>query len=147
MNMKIRRIDHVGIVVDDLHAVKAFFLDLGLTTMEEGDVVGIWVKKITGLRDTGLTYTMLRTPDGETSLELIKFHGPSDETDAQHNSAKSLGIRHICFSVENIEAVVAKMEKKGAELLGEIVNFDNAFKLCYLRGPEGIILELTEQLQ
>ena len=144
--MKICRMDHVGIVVDDLSAVQAFFLDLGFTTMEEGDVVGTWVKKITGLSDTGLTYTMLRTPDGGKNLELIKFHGPSDEADVQHNSAKSLGIRHICFSVEDIEAVVARVEKNGAELLGEIVNFDNVFKLCYLRGPEGIILELTEQL-
>ncbi len=145
--MKICRMDHVGIVVDNLSAVQDFFLDLGLTAMEEGNVEGIWVKKITGLRDMGLTYTMLRTPDGEKNLELIKFHGPSDETDAQHNSAKSMGIRHICFSVENIEAVVARVEKKGAELLGEIVDFDNVFKVCYLRGPEGIILELTEQLQ
>jgi catechol 2,3-dioxygenase-like lactoylglutathione lyase family enzyme len=145
--MKIHRIDHVGIVVNDLPAVKAFFLDLGLAMAGGGDVESRWVKRITGLRDVELTYAMLQTSDGETNIELIKFHEPLNEIGAQRNFANSLGIRHICFAVENVEAVVAKMEKKGAKLLGEIVNFDSAFKLCYLGGPEGIILELTEQLQ
>lgn len=145
--MKIHRIDHVGIVVDDLPAVQAFFLDIGFAATEEVDVESRWVKSITGLRDMELTYAMLRTPDGETNLELLKFHGPLKETGAQHRFAHSPGIRHICLAVENLEAVVAKMEKKGAELLGKIVNFDDAFKVCYLSGPEGIILELTEQLR
>lgn len=147
LNMEIRRIDHVGIVVDDLPTMSAFFLDVGLVAIERGDVESILVKGITGLRDMELTYVMLRTPDGGANLELIKFHGHANETGVPHNFANSLGIRHICFAVEGIEAMVAKMATKGAELLGEIVNFDDSLKVCYLRGPEGIILELTEQLR
>ncbi len=145
--MEILRIDHVGIVVDDLATMKAFFLDVGLVAMGQCDVDSGSVQSITGLRDMELSYVMLRTPDGGTNLELIKFHGHANATDTQHNCANSQGIQHVCFAVEDIEAVVAKMQQQGTELLGEIVNFDDTLKVCYLRGPEGIILELTEQLQ
>jgi len=142
--MKINRIDHIGVVVDDISAVKAFFLDLGLTESGNGDVEDRWMKRITGLPGMALTYAMLQTPDGEADIELLKFHTPPQGTDAAHNAANSPGIRHICFSVDNIEDVTAGMEKHGAEILGEIVTLDNASRLCYLRGPEGIILELVE---
>lgn len=145
--MKIRRIDHVGIIVNDLPAAKAFFLDFGLEMLGEGEVEGEWVERIIGLQDVKEEIVMLRTPDGEANIELVKFYTPLDEKGVQRPLANTLGIRHIAFAVEDIEAIVAKLKKKGAELFGEIQNYENAYKLCYIRGPEGIILELAEQIK
>jgi len=145
--MKIHRIDHVVGVCGTVPAAKAFFLDFGLEMMGEAELEGEWVERIIGLHDVKDTVVMLRTPDGEANIELVKFHTPSDEKGIQPSLANTLGIRHICFAVEDIEAVVAKLKKKGAELFGEIVNYENAYKLCYVRGPEGIILELAEQIK
>ncbi|WP_088102955.1 VOC family protein [Halalkalibacter urbisdiaboli] len=145
--MKIHRIDHVGIIVNDLSAAKAFFLDFGLEMLGEGEVEGEWVERIIGLQDVKVDVVMLRTPDGDTNIELVKFHTPSDENGIQRPLANTLGIRHIAFAVEDIEALVTKMKKKGAGLIGEIENYENAYKLCYVRGPEGIILELAEQIK
>lgn len=145
--MKIHRIDHLGINVSDLPAAKAFFLDLGLEVLGEGEVEGEWVERIIGLHDVKAEVVMLRTPDGEANIELSKFYKPSDEKGIQRPLANTLGIRHIAFAVEDIEAVVPKLKKKGVELFGEIQNYENAYKLCYVRGPEGIILELAEQIK
>lgn len=145
--MKVHRIDHVGIIVNDLPAAKAFFLDLGLEMMGEGEVEGEWVERIIGLQDVKAEIIMLRTPDGEANIELSKFHSPTDENGIQRSLANTLGIRHITFAVEDIEAIVAKLKKNGAELVGEIQTYENTYKLCYIRGPEGIILELAEQLE
>ncbi|WP_342387451.1 VOC family protein [Salinicoccus bachuensis] len=144
--MKIHRIDHVGIIVDDLTAAKAFFLDFGLEMLGEGEVEGEWVERIIGLEDVKEEVVMLRTPDGEANIELVKFHTPSDENGLQRPLANTLGIRHIAFAVEDIEDLVAKLKRKGAELIGEIQNYENTYKLCYIRGPEGIILELAEKI-
>ncbi len=145
--MKIHRIDHVGIIVNDLPAAKAFFLDFGLEMLGEGKVEGEWVERIIGLQDVKEEVVMLRTPDGEANIELVKFYTPSDEKGMQRPLANTLGIRHIAFAVEDIEAIVAKLKKNGAELFGEIQTYENAYKLCYVRGPEGIILELAEQIK
>jgi catechol 2,3-dioxygenase-like lactoylglutathione lyase family enzyme len=145
--MGIQRIDHVGIVIDDLPAAKAFFLDFGLELVGEGEVEGEWVERIIGLEDVKLDVVMLRTPDGEATIELVKFHAPADENGMQRSSANTLGIRHIAFAVEDIEAMVAKLKKKGVELVGEIQAYEDAYKLCYVRGPEGIILELAEEMK
>jgi catechol 2,3-dioxygenase-like lactoylglutathione lyase family enzyme len=145
--MKIHRIDHVGVIVKDLPAAKAFFLDLGLKVLGETEVKGEWVERIIGLNDVRETVVMLGMPDGQATLELVKFHTPSDEKGIQQSFANTLGIMHIAFAVEDIEAVVAKLKKKGAELFGEIQNYENAYKLCYVRGPEGIILELAEEIK
>ncbi len=145
--MKIHRIDHVGIIVNDLPAAKAFFLDFGLEMLGEGEVEGEWVERIIGLQDVKEEVVMLRTPDGNANIELVKFHKPSDENGIQRPLANTLGIRHIAFAVEDIEAIVTKLKKKGAGLIGEIENYKNAYKLCYIRGPEGIILELAEQIK
>ncbi|WP_163580345.1 VOC family protein [Gracilibacillus saliphilus] len=145
--MKIHRIDHVGIIVNDLPATKAFFLDLGLEVLGETEVNGEWVERIIGLNGVKETVVMLGMPEGQATVELVKFHTPTDEKGIQQSSANTLGIRHIAFAVEDIEAVVAKLKKNGAELVGEIQNYNNAYKLCYVRGPEGIILELAEQLK
>lgn len=115
--------------------------------MGEGMVEGEWVERIIGLNDVKVEFAMLQTPDGETNIELIKFHSPLDEKGIQLQLANTLGIRHIAFVVEEIEAVVAKLKKKGVELFGEIINYENIYKLCYVRGPEGIILELAEQIK
>ncbi|MED3876963.1 VOC family protein [Lysinibacillus capsici] len=162
--MKIRKIDHVGIIVNDLPAAKAFFLDFGLEVLGEGKVEGEWVKRmerVIGLQDikedvaklrtsdsdANIEIVMLRTPDGETNIELVKFNAPSNEIGIQHPLANTLGIQHIAFNVEDIEALVNKLTKKGAELISDIYSYENAYKLCYVRGPEGIILELAEEIK
>ena len=147
--MKIHRIDHVGIVVNDFSAAKEFFLELGLEIQSEGLVEGEWVERIVGLNKVKAIISVLRTPGGEANIELIKFYEPLDEKGIQPSLSNSLGIRHVCFAVENIEAIVAKLKKKGSELVGEIQNvqhYQNTYKLCYLRGPEGIIVELAEKI-
>lgn len=143
--MKVNRIDHVGVIVNDLSAAKAFFLDLGLEVQGEQVVEGAWVEQIIGLKDVKETVVMFGMPDGEATLELVKFHTPLDEKGIQPSFANTLGIQHIAFAVEDIEAIVAKLENKGIELFGEILNYENTYKLCYVRGPEGIILELAEK--
>ncbi|MFC7394607.1 VOC family protein [Scopulibacillus cellulosilyticus] len=145
--MKIHRIDHVGVIVNDLPAAKAFFLDLGLEVLGETEMKGEWAERIIGLNDVRQTIVMLGMPDGQATLELVKFHTPSDEKVIQQSFANTLSICHIAFAVEDIEAVVAKLKKKGAEIFGEIQNYENTYKLCYVRGPEGIILELAEQIK
>jgi catechol 2,3-dioxygenase-like lactoylglutathione lyase family enzyme len=144
--MKLRRIDHVGIIVNDLPAAKAFFLALGFEMMGEGIVEGEWAERIIGLQSVKSEVLMLQTPDGEQRIELSKFHSPTDENGIQHPLANTLGIRHICFAVEELEALLTKLETHGAELIGEIQTYENTYKLCYIRGPEGIILELAEQI-
>ena len=144
--MKLRRIDHVGIIVNDLPAAKAFFLALGFEMMGEGIVEGEWAERIIGLQSVKSEVVMLQTPDGEQRIELSKFHSPTDENGIQHPLANTLGIRHICFAVEELEALLTKLETHGAELIGEIQTYENTYKLCYIRGPEGIILELAEQI-
>ena len=144
--MKINRIDHVGINVIDLPAATTFFLDLGLEMLGEGNVEGEWVDRVVGLNGVKSALVMLRTPDGETNIELVKFNTPSDEEGIRHSLANTLGIRHIAFVVEDVDAIVAKLQTKGVELVGEIQNYENIYKLCYVRGPEGIILELAEEL-
>lgn len=145
--MKINRIDHVGIIVKDLSAAKAFFLDFGLETVGEGNVEGEWVDRIIGLQGVKATIVMLRTSDGGTNIELSKFHTPTDENSVSRPLANTPGIRHIAFVVEDVEAIVAKLKKKGTKLVGEIQNYENIYKLCYIRGPEGIILELAEEIK
>lgn len=133
--------------MNDLPAAKEFFLEFGLEMLGEAEVEGEWVERIIGLQNVKEDVVMFQTPDGEATIELVKFHTPSDENGIQPASANTLGIRHIAFAVEDIEAIVAKLKKKGAELIGEIQNYENAYKLCYIRGPEGIILELAEQIK
>jgi catechol 2,3-dioxygenase-like lactoylglutathione lyase family enzyme len=145
--MKTHRIDHVGIIVNDLAAAKAFFVDFGLEVQGEGELEGEWLDYIVGLKDVKSAFAFLRTPEGEANIELIQFHRPVDQNGIQKPFANTLGIRHIAFVVEDIEAIVAKLKKKGTEIFGEIQNYEDSYKLCYVRGPEGIILELVEQIK
>lgn len=145
--MKVHRIDHVGIVVQDLPAAKAFFLDFGLEVRGEGELEGAQLDQTVGLNDAKTAYVMMGPPDGEANLELIKYYTPSDESGIQQSFANTLGIRHVAFVVEDIEAAVAKLKKKGMEVFSDIQRFGDTYKLCYVRGPEGIILELAEQIK
>jgi catechol 2,3-dioxygenase-like lactoylglutathione lyase family enzyme len=145
--MKINRIDHVSINVNDLSEAKAFFLDLGLEVQAEWELDGEQLDRIVGLKNVKTACVGLGMPDGQAWIELVKFYTPSDEKDIQQPFANTLGIRHICFAVEDIEAIVAKLKKKGTEIFSEIQQYEESYKLCYVRGPEGIILELAEQIR
>ena len=145
--MKINRIDHVSINVNDLSEAKAFFLDLGLEVKAEWELDGKQLDRIVGLTNVKTACVGLGMPDGQAWIELVKFYSPSDEKDIQQPFANTLGIRHICFAVEDIEGIVAKLKKKGTEIFSEIQQYEESYKLCYVRGPEGIILELAEKIR
>jgi len=145
--MKINRIDHVSINVNDLSAAKEFFLNLGLEVQAEWELDGEQLDRIVGLNGVKTACVGLGMPDGQAWIELVKFYTPADEKDIQQPLANTLGIRHICFAVEEIEAIVAKLKKKGMEIFSEIQRYEESYKLCYVRGPEGIILELAEKIR
>ena len=145
--MKINRIDHVSINVNDLSEAKAFFVDLGLEVKAEWELDGEQLNRVVGLKDVKTACVGLGMPDGQAWLELVKFYTPSDENEIQQPFANTLGIRHICFTVEDIEAIVAKLKKKGTEIFSDIQQYEESYKLCYVRGPEGIILELAEKIR
>ncbi|MGN7410240.1 VOC family protein [Sporosarcina sp. SAFN-010] len=145
--MKINKIDHVSINVNDLLETKAFFLDLGLEVQAEWELHGEQLDRIVGLNGVKTACVGLGMPDGQTWIELVKFYTPSDENDIQQPLANTLGIRHICFNVEDIEAIIAKLKKNGTEIFSEIEQYEESYKLCYVRGPEGIILELAEKIR
>lgn len=138
--------DHVGIVVDDLADAVAFFAQLGLELQGEAPVEGDWVDRIVGLEGVRAQIAMLQTPDGHGRLELTKFHTPSADGSYQRAPANALGIRHIAFAVDDIDAVLARLRACGAELVGELERYRDSYRLCYVRGPEGIIVELAERI-
>ena len=144
--MKIRHIDHVGIIVQDLDAATAFFLDFGLELEGEGTVEGAWVDRVVGLKDVKSRLVMLRTPDGQTKLELAQYERPTVAGETQPPASNTPGIRHVTFVVDDIEGLVAKLQQRGSALVGEIQTYEDFYKVCYIRGPEGMILELAEQL-
>ncbi|HWX97752.1 MAG TPA: VOC family protein [Solirubrobacteraceae bacterium] len=144
--MTIRRLDHVGIVVDDLAAATEFFVELGLELQGEGPVEGRWVDRVVGLEGVRAEIALVQTPDGRGRLELTKFHAPSGQGGNRHAPANAPGIRHVAFAVEDIDAVVAGLRARGAELVGELERYQDSYRLCYVRGPEGMIVELAEQV-
>jgi catechol 2,3-dioxygenase-like lactoylglutathione lyase family enzyme len=144
--MTIQRMDHVGVVVDDMEAAKAFFVELGLTLKGEWTAEGAWVDRVVGLEGVRADCAMVETPDGHAHLELVKFHAPSapdGEADAPSNAP---GLRHITFQVDDLDAVLARAHAHGAELVGEVERYENVYRLCYIRGPAGIIVELGERI-
>jgi catechol 2,3-dioxygenase-like lactoylglutathione lyase family enzyme len=144
--MTIQRMDNVGIVVDDLEAATAFFVELGLELEGEATVEGQWVDRVVGLDGVRNDIAMMRTPDGHGRLELMKFHAPPATTAEPNAPANTLGIRRIMFAVDDIEDVLARLHTHGAELVGELEQYEDSYRLCYVRGPEGIIVALAEQL-
>ena len=145
--MTLQRMDNVLIVVDDLEAAKAFFAELGMELEGEATNEGLWVDRIVGLEGVRSDLAMMRTPDGHGRVELAKFHTPA-AISAEPNPAppNTLGIRRIMFAVDDIEDVLARLRAHGAELVGEVVQYEDKYLLCYVRGPEGIIVALAEQL-
>jgi catechol 2,3-dioxygenase-like lactoylglutathione lyase family enzyme len=145
--MAIRRMDNVLIVVEDLEAAKAFFVELGMELEGETTVEGPWAGRVVGLDDIRADIAMLRTPDGHGRVELSKFHTPP-AVRAEPASAPSntLGLRRIMFAVDDIDDVVARLRSHGAELVGEIAQYEDVYRLCFLRGPEGFIIGLAEEL-
>jgi len=144
--MAVQRMEHVGIVVEDLPAAIEFFVELGLGVQGEGSVEGGWVDRIVGLDGVRADFAIMQTPDGNGRLELTKFHSPSSPAGDGQAPANTPGILHILFAVDDIDAVVARLRARGAELVGEVVSYENVYRLCYIRGPEGIIIELAERL-
>ena len=144
--MTIQRMDHVSVVVDNLEAAKAFFVELGMELEGEAPIEGCWVDRINGLDGVRVDIAMLRTPDGHSRIELTKFHTPTAVSAEPKNApANTLGIRSIMFAVEDIKDVLARLRAHGAELVGELEQYEDSYWLCYVRGPEGIIVALAEQ--
>jgi len=143
--MTIQRMDHVGIIVDDLAAAIDFFTELGFEVQGRFSVGGSLVERIVGLEGVENDAAMLQTPDGNGRLELIQFLSPPAEGDA-HRPANTRGLRHIAFAVDDVQATLARLRTHGAELVGELVNYQDSYWLCYVRGPNGIIVELAEKI-
>jgi catechol 2,3-dioxygenase-like lactoylglutathione lyase family enzyme len=144
--MKIQRIDHIGIVVNDLLAAKEFFLDFGFTVQGEAEEQSELLDKVTGFKNAKSQIVFLHASNGQINLELARFIHPSDESGIQENFIYSHGIQHLAFVVENIDDIVVNMKQKGYEVFVDTYNYENTYKLCYFRGPEGIIIELAEKL-
>ena len=144
--MTVRRLEHIGIVVDDIEAATAFFVALGLELEGEVSVEGRTVDRINGLEGVRADIAMLRTPDGNGCVELARYRSPAYEGDAGPAPANAPGIRHILFAVDDIEASLASLRAHGGELVGELENYENLYLLCYVRGPAGIIVELAEKI-
>jgi catechol 2,3-dioxygenase-like lactoylglutathione lyase family enzyme len=144
--MTIQRMENVGIVVDDLAAATEFFVELGLKLLGEGPVEGDWVDRVVGLEGVRVDFVMLETVDGHGRLELMKFHAPAAQGGDRYLPPNTLGIRRIAFSVDDIDTAVAGLRARGVELVGEVVRYEDLYRLCYVRGPEGIIVMLAEPL-
>jgi catechol 2,3-dioxygenase-like lactoylglutathione lyase family enzyme len=146
-DMTLQRMDNVLIVVDDLEAAKAFFAELGMELEGEATNEGPWVDQVVGLDDVRCDIAMMRTPDGHGRLELAKFHTPpAVRAEPEDAPANALGIRRIMFAVDDVDDVVARLRRHGGELVGEIAQYEDIYRLCFLRGPEGIIIGLAEKL-
>ena len=145
--MTLQRMDNVLIVVDDLEAVKAFFVELGMELEGETTVEGPSVDRLIGLQNVRATLALMRTPDGHGRIELDKFHTPEAiRTGPENAPVNALGIRRIMFAVDGIDEVIARLRAHGAELVGEVVQYEDTYRLCYIRGPEGILIGLAQQL-
>jgi catechol 2,3-dioxygenase-like lactoylglutathione lyase family enzyme len=138
--------DHVGVVVDDLAAAIEFFAALGLEKGGRYSVEGESVDRIIGLEGASSEIAFMQTPDGHSRLELVEFHSPPYAGERGREPSNAPGIRHVTFAVDDLDAVLSDIRDHGAELVGEVQNYEDVYKLCYVRGPAGIILELAEKL-
>jgi catechol 2,3-dioxygenase-like lactoylglutathione lyase family enzyme len=145
--MAIKRLDHVSVVVADLAAAITFFTELGLNLEGKAAVEGPWVDRVNGLESVQVDIVMMRTPDGHGRLELTKFRNPKlVEIEPAIAPPNTLGLRSVMFTVESIDDTVVRMRAHGAELVGEVAQYENSYRLCYMRGPGGIIVALAEEL-
>jgi catechol 2,3-dioxygenase-like lactoylglutathione lyase family enzyme len=140
------RMDNVGIVVESLDAAISFFVELGLELEGRATVEGEWAGSVTGLRDMRVEIAMMRTPDGHSRLELSQFLAPPVVADHRNAPVNALGYLRVMFAVEDIDGTVERLRKHGAELVGELAQFEDTYRLCYVRGPEGILIGLAEQI-
>ncbi len=145
--MTIKRMDHVSVVVEDLASAIAFFSTLGMVQEGEATVVGPWVDRVNGMEDVQVEIVMMRTPDGHGRLELTKFRNPRlVEIEPAIAPPNTAGLRSVMFAVESVDETVAHLRAHGAELIGEVAQYEDRYRLCYLRGPAGIIVALAEEL-
>jgi catechol 2,3-dioxygenase-like lactoylglutathione lyase family enzyme len=144
--MTIQRMDHIGVVVDDLDAAKAFFLELGLELQGEAQIEGDWVDRVVGLEGIRSEIAMMATPDGHGRLELTRFHAPPGGDGDRDAPPNALGLRHVSFAVDDLDDILARLRARGTELVGEVERYRDIYRLCYVRGPEGIIVELAERI-
>jgi catechol 2,3-dioxygenase-like lactoylglutathione lyase family enzyme len=145
--MTIKRLDHVSVVVDDLASAVAFFIALGMTREGEAPIEGPWVDRINGLEGVQVDIVMMRTPDGHGQLELTKFRHPElIELEPAIAPPNALGLRSVMFTVDSVDDTVARLLAHGATLVGEVAQYENQYRLCYMRGPAGIIVSLAEEL-
>jgi catechol 2,3-dioxygenase-like lactoylglutathione lyase family enzyme len=145
--MTVKRMDNVGIVVESLDDAIAFFAELGLTLEGRATIEGEWAGRVTGLGAQHVEIAMMRTPDGHSRLELSRFLTPPVVADHRNAPVNALGYLRVMFTVEDIDDTIARLRKRGAELVGEVVRYENAYRLCYIRGPEGILIGLAEELR
>lgn len=144
--MAVKRMDNVGIVVDDLAAAIDFFGELGLVLEGQGLVEGEWAGRVTGLGDQRVAIAMMRTPDGHSRLELSRFLMPPVVADHRNAPVNALGYLRVMFAVEHLDATLDKLRRHGAELVGEVVQYQDVYRLCYIRGPGGLLIGLAEDL-
>jgi catechol 2,3-dioxygenase-like lactoylglutathione lyase family enzyme len=144
--MAIKRLDNVGIVVDDLDAAIAFFTELGLALEGRAPIDGAWADGVTGLRDMRVEIAMLRTPDGHGRLELSRFLAPPVVADHRDAPVNALGYLRVMFTVDDIDDTLARLGRRGATLVGKVVDYEDTYRLCYVRGPEGILIGLAQEL-
>jgi len=142
----VKRMDNVGIVVDDLAATIAFFRELGLELEGQGTVEGEWAGRVTGLPNQRVEIAMMRTPDGHSRLELSRFLAPQVVADHREAPVNALGYLRVMFTVDDLHDTLARLRERGAELVGEVVQYQDAYRLCYIRGPEGLLIGLAEEL-
>ena len=144
--MALKRMDNVGIVVDDLAESIDFFRELGLELEGQGSVEGEWAGRVTGLGDQRVDIAMLRTPDGHSRLELSRFHAPPVVADHRHAPVNALGYLRVMFAVDDLDDTLARLRPRGAQLVGDVVRYEDAYRLCYIRGPGGLLIGLAEEL-
>lgn len=144
--MTVKRMDNVGIVVEDLDAAIKFFTELGLNLEGRMPIEGEWAGRVTGLRGQRVEIAMMCTPDGHSRLELSRFDTPAIASDHRAAPVNSLGYMRVMFAVENIDDTLARLSKLGATVVDEVVNYQDVYRLCYIRGPEGILIGLAQQM-
>jgi catechol 2,3-dioxygenase-like lactoylglutathione lyase family enzyme len=138
--------DNVGIVVESLDDAISFFAELGLELEGRATIEGEWAGRVTGLRDQRVEIAMMRTPDGHSRLELSRFLAPPVVADHRNAPVNALGYLRVMFAVEDIDATLARLRKRGARLVGEVVRYEDAYRLCYIRGPDGLLIGLAQEL-
>jgi catechol 2,3-dioxygenase-like lactoylglutathione lyase family enzyme len=144
--MAVNRMDNVGIVVEDLDSAIEFFTELGLTREGRMPIEGEWAGRVTGVRDQRVEIAMMLTPDGHGRIELSRFDAPAIASDHRTAPVNSLGYQRVMFTVEDIDDTVARLGELGATVVDEVVNYEDVYRLCYIRGPEGILIGLAQQL-